>query len=151
MKPAHKFTDIWLNFFDVNFCSKLTCKLTSAFRAIPWRWVDREYSLGEITWIAFQGNPQSAVFGEPHQDCSLTPCISFVCFTFFSLRPNRQAHRTLRGSAVCHSPQSFYQSACLRRNAGISTSSMPLEDIASTRAEAEPRGLRHTLGTAIEP
>lgn len=41
------------------------------------------------------------------------------------------------------------QSACLRRKAGISTSSMPPEDMASTRAEAPSlRGLRQVVGTA---
>jgi hypothetical protein len=38
-----------------------------------------------------------------------------------------------------------YQSACLRRKAGISISSMPLLANASTFAAAE-RPLRHTLG-----
>jgi len=38
------------------------------------------------------------------------------------------------------------QSACLRKNAGISISSMPLLDSASTLAAAWLRALRHTLG-----
>ena len=38
------------------------------------------------------------------------------------------------------------QSACLRRNAGISISSMPLLASASTFAAAWLRALRHTLG-----
>jgi len=38
------------------------------------------------------------------------------------------------------------QSACLRRNAGISISSMPLLASASTLAAACERALRHTLG-----
>jgi hypothetical protein len=38
------------------------------------------------------------------------------------------------------------QSACFRKNAGISISSMPLLDNASTFAAACERALRHTLG-----
>lgn len=41
------------------------------------------------------------------------------------------------------------QSACLRRNAGISKSSMPPLDKASTLAAAWVRLVRQTLGTAI--
>ena len=44
-----------------------------------------------------------------------------------------------------------YQSACLRRNAGISKSSMPPLDSASTLAAAWVRLVRHTLGTAMPP
>ncbi len=43
------------------------------------------------------------------------------------------------------------QSACLRRNAGISKSSMPPDDSASTLAAAWVRLVRHTLGTAMLP
>ncbi len=43
------------------------------------------------------------------------------------------------------------QSACLRRKAGISKSSMPPEDSASTLAAAWVRLVRHTLGTARPP
>ena len=43
------------------------------------------------------------------------------------------------------------QSACLRRNAGISKSSMPPLDSASTLAAAWVRLVRHTLGTAMPP
>ena len=43
------------------------------------------------------------------------------------------------------------QSACLRRKAGISSSSMPPEDSASTRAVATERLVRQTLGTAMLP
>ena len=45
---------------------------------------------------------------------------------------------------------SHYQSACLRKNAGISKSSMPPLLKASTLAAAEVR-LRQTLGVAMEP
>ena len=43
------------------------------------------------------------------------------------------------------------QSACLRRNAGISISSMPLDDGASTLAAAWVRALRQTLGVLSAP
>ena len=43
------------------------------------------------------------------------------------------------------------QSACLRRKAGISRSSMPPDDSASTRAAACVRLVRHTLGTDMLP
>ena len=44
---------------------------------------------------------------------------------------------------------SRYQSAWRRRKAGISKSSMPPEDSASTFAAAIVRLVRHTLGTAM--
>ena len=60
-----------------------------------------------------------------------------------SVAPLRgKARQRLRGDA---------QSACLRRNAGISKSSMPPEDSASTLAAAWVRLVRHTLGTAMLP
>ncbi len=43
------------------------------------------------------------------------------------------------------------QSACLRKNAGISISSMPLLDNASTLAAAWLRLVRHTLGVLNVP
>ena len=43
-----------------------------------------------------------------------------------------------------------YQSACLRKKAGISKSSMPPEASASTFAAACVRLVRQTLGTAME-
>ena len=43
------------------------------------------------------------------------------------------------------------QSACLRRKAGISRSSMPPDDSASTRAAAWVRLVRQTLGTDMLP
>ncbi len=43
------------------------------------------------------------------------------------------------------------QSACLRRKAGISRSSIPPDDSASTRAAACVRLVRHTLGTDMLP
>ena len=56
------------------------------------------------------------------------------------------AERSPRSLGVCNS-----QSACLRRNAGISRSSMPPEDNAFTRSVAWVRPVRHTLGTAMLP
>jgi len=43
------------------------------------------------------------------------------------------------------------QSACLRRKAGISRSSMPPDESASTRAAACVRLVRQTLGTDMPP
>ena len=43
------------------------------------------------------------------------------------------------------------QSACLRRKAGISKSSTPADDRASTLEAAVVRLLRHTLGTVMLP
>ena len=48
-------------------------------------------------------------------------------------------------------PHPLHQSACLRRKAGISRSSMPPDDRASTRAAACVRLVRHTLGTDMLP
>ena len=47
-------------------------------------------------------------------------------------------------------PSNEDQSACLRKKAGISKSSMPPEAKASTFAAAWVRLVRHTLGTAME-
>jgi len=52
----------------------------------------------------------------------------------------------LRRSSLRRQAFARPQSACLRRNAGISISSMPLLASASTFAAAWPRALRHTLG-----
>ncbi len=64
--------------------------------------------------------------------------------------PSTPSENTLRKS------QSFTltaipQSACLRKNAGISKSSIPPDDSASTLAAACVRLVRHTLGTAMPP
>ena len=56
------------------------------------------------------------------------------------------AERSPRSLGVCNS-----QSACLRRKAGISRSSIPPEDNAFTRSVAWVRPVRHTLGTAMLP
>ena len=61
-------------------------------------------------------------------------------------------HRTgdrFQSALLQHALAAPHQSACLRRNAGISKSSMPPEDSASTRAVACARLVRHTLGTVM--
>ena len=55
-------------------------------------------------------------------------------------------HEQGRLSALVPSTEARLQSACLRRNAGISISSIPLLASASTFAAAWLRALRHTLG-----
>ena len=63
---------------------------------------------------------------------------------FFSSPPSR--HRATEGTQ-----ENADQSACLRRKAGISRSSMPPDDSASTRAAACVRLVRQTLGTDMPP
>ena len=53
------------------------------------------------------------------------------------------------GSGAAAQGVSGCQSACLRRNAGISTSSMPPDASALTRSEAWVRLVRQTLGTLV--
>ena len=62
----------------------------------------------------------------------------------------RWSHRIARAVPLPAHPGRG-QSACLRRNAGISISSMPLDDSASTLAAAWWRLVRHTLGVLSVP
>lgn len=68
------------------------------------------------------------------------------------LIPRRRMSAMKRIDAWARNPGvGQYQSACLRKNAGISKSSMPPEDSASTLAAAWVRLVRQTLGISRLP
>ncbi len=68
-----------------------------------------------------------------------------------SLPPSKRHKRATEGGSRAGAlGRVLSQSACLRRKAGISKSSMPPDDRASTLAAAWVRLVRQTLGTAME-
>ena len=79
----------------------------------------------------------------------------FFCLRFFGEAKKRESPAGARpglplGACTPHPGLRCAQSACLRKNAGISKSSMPPLLKASTLAAAEVR-LRQTLGVAMAP
>ena len=80
-------------------------------------------------------HPLDAMASGKAWDCGISLVMAANC-------SDKMVNKTLPG---------FPQSACLRKNAGISKSSMPPDDSASTLAAAWVRFVRHTLGTDMLP
>jgi hypothetical protein len=90
-----------------------------------------------VRWCALQAAPGQWARPFTRHERSTGPSVS-------GLSP-------LDGGGREAAPGVVHQSACLRRNAGISISSMPLELSASTLAAACVRPLRQTLGVLSAP